>query len=118
MPDQRQSQLQNIYSQQTSHHASATSEDEPSLAPRHAVIAGPGTDAATEYDFPPRQQPLDTAPEQGVATTEVPDSEPLPPPLAWSTGDELSLDAAAPVEYRSLSSTAGCPIANGEPIAG
>ena len=118
MPNQRHSQLQNSYNQQTSHQASVTSEDVPSPAPLHAV-AGPDTDATTKYDPPPRQQPLDIAPEQGDATTEVPDSEPLPSPPAWRTGDELGLDAAIPVEHGSpLSTTVACTIANGEPIAG
>ena len=100
MLDQRHSQPQ-----QTSHHAS------PSPAPLHAVAAEPDSDAATEYDLPPRQQPLDI----GDAIARLPDSEPAPPPPACRTGDEQGL---VPVEYRSLPSTAACTIANGEPIAG
>ena len=80
MPDQRHSQLQNSYNQQTSHHASTTSEGVLSPAPLHVVAAEPDTDATTECDLPPRQQPLDTASELGDATTEVPASEPLSPP--------------------------------------
>ena len=119
MPDQRHSQLQNSYSQRTSHHASAASDDVPSPAPQHAVAVEPGTDAATEYDPPQRQQPLDTASEQGGATTEVSDSEPLPSPPGWRTDDELGLDTAIPVEYHSSpSTTAGCTIANGESMVG
>ena len=118
MLNQRHSQLQNSCSRQTSHHASAISDDVPSPASQHAVAAEPDTDAATEYELPPRQQPLDSASEQVDAATEVPDSEPLPPPPVWHTGDELGLDAAIPVEYRSLPPAAGCTIANGEPVAG
>ena len=116
MPDQRHSQLKNSYSQQMSLHASATSEDVPSPAPLHADAAEPDTDAATGYDPPQRQQPLDTASEQGGATTEASDSEPLPSLPGWRTGDELGLDA---VKYRSSpSTTAACTTANGESIAG
>ena len=102
MPDQRHSR---------SRRASATSEDVPSPAPLHAVVVESDTDAATEYELRPRNQPLDTVAEQSGATTEVPDSEP--------TGDELGPNAVIPVEYRSSpSTTAACIIANREPIAG
>ena len=100
MSDQRHPQLQNSYIQ-TSHHASATSGDVPSPAPLHAVAAEPDTDAATEYELPPRQQLLGTVTEQSDAITEGPDSDPLPSPPAWRTGDALGLDAVIPVEYRS-----------------
>ena len=100
MPDQRHLQPQKSYSQQTSHHASATSGYAPPAVPLRAVAAEPDTDAATEYELPP----LDTVVEQGDTPTEVPDSEPPPPPAA--PGDEQGLDAAIPVEHRSAPSTA------------
>ena len=78
MPDQRRSQLQNSYSQQTSHLASATSDGVPSPAPLHAVAAEPDTDAATEYKLPLRQQALETRCEQDGVAPEAPDSEALP----------------------------------------
>ena len=73
MPDQRHSQLQ-ISCQHTPQNSLATSELVTSPVPLYAVAAEPDTGAATEHEFPPRQQPLDTTAESGGATTEVPDS--------------------------------------------
>ena len=112
MPDQRHSE--HLLDPRTSRHASATSEVVSLPEPLHVVAVEPDTDAATGYELPPRQQPLETAADQGGATAEVPGSGPPPPPPACRTGDEQGLDAARPAEYRSSSSsTAARTIANG-----
>ena len=79
----------------------------PSPAPLRTVAAELDTNAVTEYEL---SQPLDTAAEQGDATT---NSEPPPPPSACRTGDEQGLDAAVPAECHSSPSTAACTVANG-----
>ena len=85
----------------------------PSPAPLRTVAAEADTYAVTESEL---SQPLDTAAEQGDATT---NSEPPPPPSACRTGDEQGLDAAVPAECRSSPpTTAACTVANGGPIAG
>ena len=96
--------------QQTSRHASASSENVPSPTPLRAAATELGTDAATGYELPARQQPPDTTTEHGGA----PDSELPPPPPARRTDDGQGLDAFRP----PLSAASAGTVSNGDPVAG
>ena len=82
----------------------------PSPTPLHAAATELGADATTGYELSARQQPHDTATEQGGAL----DSGLPPPPPARRTGDGQGLDPFRPPPSEASAGT----VSNGDSVAG